>query len=165
MVKDAAELQAIRRAVELGREFVSRSRARRSARELPKLRSPPRWNIEARSFRGRRNVVSDDPRFRTAFGGRAWTCIDSAYSAARVRGLRFWCYTRRLLLRSHAYCARGQAVAGSPAVVRGGAGSTGGSDRCRSTGGDRSRSGCGSAVVCFGSASWRGTSRIPPGMV
>src|ERR1019366_8812072 len=71
----------------------------------------------------RGDVISDDPCRWQALGGRAWPSVGGAHTGARVRGLRFWCYTRGLLLRSHAHCARGEAFQGGSAVVWGGTGS------------------------------------------
>ena len=116
MVKDAAEILRIRRAVELGASLF-RVAAQKIRPGVSEVEVAAAMEYEARCAGAEGMSFPTILASGHALGDRAWPGLERAHSPARVRGLRFWCYTRRLLFGSHANCARRAAFGGSSTAV------------------------------------------------
>jgi hypothetical protein len=126
-VKDEEELESIRAAVKLGD------------------RGGGGDGIRGAAGGGGSDVVSDDHCVRGEVGAAARAGYGANDQGRGIRGLRFRCYTRRLLLRPDAYCVGGRGFAAGAGGLRGGEGSTVGRDRCGAAWGEHRGSGWGGA--------------------
>ena len=163
MVKDAAEIRRIRRAVELGASLF-RVACRKIRPGVSELEVAAAMEYEARCARARGmsfpTIMASGTRSAIVHGRAS----ELAYPAARVRGMRLWCYTRRLLFRSHAHRACGTAFAAKPETLWSGAGSAAVGIAAVRPGRD-CREVDGAARLCCASENWPGTLPIRPGMV